>query len=125
MPRVKKVLETQKSVSELNVPKDDNSPSPPPPKKTRKTKKTEKPLNESSTSSLEVKVTKKTDKQVVDKEDSPMAVNTKKKFNLNRVLETDDKEMKLKQITDKFISDLIELDINLSEANVKYIRKLK
>ena len=124
MPRAKKVLEKQQSVSELNVPKDDNSPSPPPLKKTRKTKKTEK-TNESSTSSLEVKVTKETDKQVVDKEDSPMAVNTKKKFNLNKMLETDDKELKLKQITDKFISDLIELDINLSEANVKYIRKLK
>ena len=117
MPRAaKKVLEKQQSTSELNVPKD-NSPSPP----LKKTRKTKKPQNESSTSSLEVKVTKKTDKA----EDSPMAVNSKKKFNLNRVLETDDKELKLKQITDKFISDLIELDINLSEANVKYIRKLK
>ena len=120
MPRAaKKVLEKQQSTSELNVPKD-NSPSPPL-KKTRKTKKGDKPLNESSTSSLEVKVTKKTDKA----EDSPMVVNSKKKFNLNKMLETDDKELKLKQITDKFISDLIELDINLSEANVKYIRKLK
>ena len=119
MPRIKKVLEKQQSTSELNVP--DNSPSPPPLKKTRKTKK---PQNESSTSSLEVKVSKKT-KQVEKAGDSPMAVNSKKKFNLNKVLETDDKEMKLKQITDKFISDLIELGIDLSEANVKYIRKLK